>query len=74
MRTDAFIDGRYVAAADGQTFATVSPRDGTEIAQVARGRAEDVNRAVTAARRAFERGDWAYADPAQRGRVLVRPA
>jgi acyl-CoA reductase-like NAD-dependent aldehyde dehydrogenase len=74
MRTDAFIDGRYVAAADGQTFATVSPRDGTEIAQVARGRAEDVNRAVTAARRAFERGDWAYADPAQRGRVLVRLA
>ncbi len=74
MRTEAFIDGRFVPAADGRTFATVSPRDGTEIAQVARGSAEDVDRAVTAARRAFERGDWAYVDPAVRGRVLVRLA
>jgi gamma-glutamyl-gamma-aminobutyraldehyde dehydrogenase/4-guanidinobutyraldehyde dehydrogenase/NAD-dependent aldehyde dehydrogenase len=74
MRTEAFIDGRFVPAAGGQTFATVSPRDGSEIAQVARGGPEDIDRAVAAARRAFERGDWAYADPAQRGRVLVRLA
>jgi gamma-glutamyl-gamma-aminobutyraldehyde dehydrogenase/4-guanidinobutyraldehyde dehydrogenase/NAD-dependent aldehyde dehydrogenase len=74
MRTEAFIDGRFVPAADGRTFATVSPRDGSEIAQVARGGAEDIDRAVRAARRAFEREDWAYADPAQRGRVLVRLA
>jgi acyl-CoA reductase-like NAD-dependent aldehyde dehydrogenase len=39
---------------------------------VARGDAEDIDRAVRAARRSFDRGDWAYADPAQRGRVLVR--
>jgi acyl-CoA reductase-like NAD-dependent aldehyde dehydrogenase len=74
MRTEAFIDGRFVPAADGRTFATVSPRDGSEIAQVARGGAEEVDRAVRAARRAYERGDWAYADPAQRGRALVRVA
>ena len=74
MRTEAFIDGRFVPAAGGQTFATVSPRDGSEIAQVARGGPEDIDRAVAAGRRAFERGDWAYADPAQRGRVLVRLA
>ena len=55
MRTEAFIDGRFVPAADGQTFATVSPRDGSEIAQVARGGAEDIDRAVAAARRAFDR-------------------
>ncbi len=73
-RTEAFIDGRFVPAADGRTFSTVSPRDGTEIAQVARGDAEDVDRAVRAARRAFDRGDWALADPAQRGRVLIRLA
>jgi gamma-glutamyl-gamma-aminobutyraldehyde dehydrogenase/4-guanidinobutyraldehyde dehydrogenase/NAD-dependent aldehyde dehydrogenase len=72
MRTEAFIDGRFVPAADGRTFATISPRDGSQIAQVARGGAEDVDRAVGAARRAYEHGDWAYADPAQRGRVLVR--
>jgi gamma-glutamyl-gamma-aminobutyraldehyde dehydrogenase/4-guanidinobutyraldehyde dehydrogenase/NAD-dependent aldehyde dehydrogenase len=41
---------------------------------VARGDREDVDRAVRAARRAFERGDWALADPAQRGRVLIRLA
>ena len=74
MRTEAFIGGRFVPAADGRTFATVSPRDGGEIAQVARGGAEDVDRSVGAARRSFERGEWAYADPAQRGRVLVRLA
>lgn len=74
VRTEAFIDGRFVPAADGRTFATVSPRDGSEIAQVARGDAHDVDRAVAAARHAFERGDWALADPAYRGRVLVRLA
>ncbi len=54
MRTEAFIDGRFVPAAGGETFATVSPRDGSEIAQVARGGPEDIDRAVAAARRAFE--------------------
>ena len=73
-RTQAFIGGRFVPAADGATFADVSPRDGTVIADVARGRAEDVDRAVRAARVAFERGDWAMADPAHRGRVLTRLA
>jgi acyl-CoA reductase-like NAD-dependent aldehyde dehydrogenase len=71
IRWQMFIDGEFVPAADGRTFATVSPRDGRELAQVARGDGEDVDRAVRAARRAFDRGDWALADPAQRGRVLV---
>jgi acyl-CoA reductase-like NAD-dependent aldehyde dehydrogenase len=71
LRTEAFIDGQFVPAADGRTFATISSRDGTEIAQVARGGSEDVARAVAAARRSFDRGDWALADPAARGRVLL---
>jgi gamma-glutamyl-gamma-aminobutyraldehyde dehydrogenase/4-guanidinobutyraldehyde dehydrogenase/NAD-dependent aldehyde dehydrogenase len=74
MRSDAFIDGAFVPAADGRTFATVSPRDGTVLAAVARGDAVDVDRAVAAARRSFEDGAWALADPAQRGRVLKRLA
>lgn len=74
VRTDAFIDGRFVAAADGRTFDDVSPRDGSVIAQVARGSAEDIDRAVRAARRAFESGAWSLADPAQRKRVLLRLA
>ncbi len=72
MRSELFIDGAFVPAADGRTFETVSPRDGSVLAAVARGAGEDVSRAVRAARAAFERGGWALADPAARGRVLVR--
>jgi acyl-CoA reductase-like NAD-dependent aldehyde dehydrogenase len=74
VRTEAFIDGGFVPAAEGATFDDVSPRDGTVIASVAAGAAEDVDRAVRAARRAFEAGEWALADPAQRKRVLLRLA
>ena len=72
MQTEAFIDGRFVAAADGRTFDCVTPRDGSVLTQVARGDGADIDRAVAAARRAFDGGDWAYADPAARGRVLIR--
>jgi acyl-CoA reductase-like NAD-dependent aldehyde dehydrogenase len=74
VRTEAFIDGEFVPAAEGATFDDVSPRDGTVIASVAAGAKEDVDRAVRAARRAFEAGGWALADPAQRKRVLLRLA
>jgi acyl-CoA reductase-like NAD-dependent aldehyde dehydrogenase len=74
VRTEAFIDGEFVPAAEGATFDDVSPRDGTVIASVAAGAAEDVDRAVRGARRAFEAGGWALADPAQRKRVLLRLA
>ncbi len=72
LRTDAFIDGRYVPAADGRTFDCVTPRDGSVLARVARGDVADIDRAVAAARRTFDGGGWADADPAQRGRVLIR--
>lgn len=42
----------------GKTFATLDPRSGDVIAQVAEGDAEDINRAVVAARRAFDQGPW----------------
>ena len=74
VRTELFIDGEFVPAAGGATFEDVSPRDGTVIASVGAGGAEDVDRAVRAARRSFEAGEWALADPAQRKRVLLRLA
>ena len=74
VRTGAFIDGAFVAAADERTFADTSPRDGRVIAEVARGSGEDIDRAVRAARRCFEQGAWALADPAQRRLVLLRLA
>jgi gamma-glutamyl-gamma-aminobutyraldehyde dehydrogenase/4-guanidinobutyraldehyde dehydrogenase/NAD-dependent aldehyde dehydrogenase len=74
VRTEAFIDGAFVPAAEGATFDDVSPRDGTVIASVAAGTGEDIDRAVRAGRRSFEAGGWALADPAQRKRVLLRLA
>jgi acyl-CoA reductase-like NAD-dependent aldehyde dehydrogenase len=74
VRTEAFIDGAFAPAADGATFDDISPRDGTALASVAAGGAEDVDRAVRAARRSFEAGGWALADPLQRKRVLLRLA
>ena len=49
-RTELFIDGRFVPAASGRTFDDIAGRDGSTIAQVAEGGAEDVDRAVAAAR------------------------
>jgi aldehyde dehydrogenase (NAD+) len=72
--TECFIDGQWVPAASGKTFATINPATETEIAQVAEGDAEDVDRAARAARRAFESGDWAKMDAADRGRLLYRLA
>ena len=74
IRGQAFVDGRYVDAASGETFDCLSPIDGRVLAQVSRCAAEDVDRAVRAARRAFDAGDWANAKPAWRKKVLVRLA
>jgi acyl-CoA reductase-like NAD-dependent aldehyde dehydrogenase len=72
LRTQAFVGGTFAPAADGRTFPSISPRDGAVLADVARCGSEDVDRAVRAAREAHGRGDWAFADPAERGRVLIR--
>ena len=70
-RTDAFIDGRFVPAASGRTFTDITGRDGSTIAEVAEGDAEDVDRAVAAARRSFDDRRWAERSPADRKRVLL---
>jgi gamma-glutamyl-gamma-aminobutyraldehyde dehydrogenase len=70
----AFIDGEHLAAASGETFASINPATGETLLEVAAGDAEDVDRAVRAARRAFEAGDWSEAAPADRKRVLLRLA
>jgi 4-guanidinobutyraldehyde dehydrogenase / NAD-dependent aldehyde dehydrogenase len=72
LRRQAFIDGRHVEAADGARFDCISPIDGRLLAQVAACGAEDVDRAVAAARRSFEAGVWAEQRPARRKQVLQR--
>jgi len=71
FRHQAFIDGKYVDAASGETFDCVSPVDGRALTRVAACDAEDVDRAVKAARRAFETGAWSRMAPAKRKRVLL---
>jgi aldehyde dehydrogenase (NAD+) len=65
------INGDQVDAATGETFVAVNPATGETIATVARGDKHDIDRAVSAARRAFE-GPWRRASPADRQRILQR--
>ncbi len=73
-RTDAFVAGAFAPALSGATFADHGPRDGQHLADVARCGGEDVDRAVRAARRAFDGGAWSRSAPAERRRVLLRLA
>jgi acyl-CoA reductase-like NAD-dependent aldehyde dehydrogenase len=68
------IGGQWVTAASGKTFATYNPSTGGVLANVAEGDAEDINRAVAAARAAYESGPWAKMSPSQRGKLLWRVA
>src|ERR1700740_2477568 len=67
-----FIDGQWVDAASGKTFETPDPATGQTLARVAEGDAEDIDRAVRAARRAFDDGPWGRMSPSERGRVIWR--
>ncbi|MEM5388842.1 aldehyde dehydrogenase [Paraburkholderia phymatum] len=66
----AYIDGRYTPAADGATFPCTSPIDGRKLADVAACGQSDVDRAVDAARRAFETRVWSGLTPRERKRRL----
>ena len=67
-----FIDGRWTDAASGKTFETPNPATGETLAWVAEGDAEDIDRAVKAARRAFDEGPWSRLTPSERGRIIWR--
>jgi acyl-CoA reductase-like NAD-dependent aldehyde dehydrogenase len=74
FRTQAFIDGKYVDAASGETFDDINPANGKLLARVAACDAPDVDRAVASARAAFRKGVWAGEPPAKRKRVLLKLA
>jgi len=67
------IDGEWVAAASGRTLEVMDPATGKAIATVPDAQAADVDRAVKAARRAFEEG-WRDVTAQERGRILFRLA
>jgi phenylacetaldehyde dehydrogenase len=68
------IGGKWVGAASGKTFPTFNPATGDVLAQVAEGEKEDIDRAVKAARKAFEAGAWRRMSPSERGRVIWKLA
>ncbi len=64
-----FINGEYMASRSGKTFANISPVDGRELGVVHEGGREEIDAAVSAARRALT-GEWGKLDVAERARRL----
>src|SRR4249920_865385 len=69
-----FINGEWVASKSAKKFPVYDPSSEEIIAQVADANSDDVNRAVAAAKAAFEDGPWATTTAQERGRVLFRLA
>src|SRR5689334_25296749 len=67
------IDGKWVEAASGKRFETRNPATGELLATVAEGDKEDIDRAVAAARKAFE-GPWSRVTPYERQQLLLKYA
>src|SRR5216684_5387368 len=67
------IGDEWVPARSGETFESINPSTGEVLAELAKGGAEDIDAAVSAARRAFE-GPWSKFTPVQRQNVLLRLA
>jgi gamma-glutamyl-gamma-aminobutyraldehyde dehydrogenase len=72
LRSGAYINGSVVESVSGKTFDNYSPTTGGALNQVAATDSADVDRAVEAARSAFNRGDWARSAPAERKEVLLK--
>ena len=69
-----FVDGEWVESVARETLRSIDPANREPLAEVPRGREQDVDLAVGAARRAFESPEWSEILPAERGRILWRLA
>jgi aldehyde dehydrogenase (NAD+) len=72
--TKLLINNRWVPSVSGKTFPTINPSTGEEICQIAEADAADVEKAVAAARAAFEHGPWRKFQASDRGRLINRLA
>ena len=68
------IDGEWVDASDGERFDSINPATGEVWSSIPAASADDVNRVVAAASKAFEEGPWSQMSPTQRGHCLRRLA
>ena len=74
LTTQAFIDGNYCDAAEGDRLETSNPATGETITSFAHCKATDVDRAVAAGRRVFNEGTWSRSAPEYRKEVLLKLA
>ncbi|XP_057702930.1 cytosolic 10-formyltetrahydrofolate dehydrogenase [Corythoichthys intestinalis] len=74
MPHQLFINGEFVDAEGGQTYKTINPNDGTAICDVSLAQIADVDKAVAAAKEAFEEGEWGKMNPRDRGRLIYKLA
>jgi aldehyde dehydrogenase (NAD+) len=72
VKTKLLIDGQWVDAKSGKTFPVEDPRTGDIITHVAEAQAEDVDLAVKAARKAFDKGPWPKMTGRDRGKILMK--
>src|SRR5271166_1677146 len=72
--TKLLINNKWVDAVSGKTFPTINPSTGEVITHVAEADAADVDKAVAAARAAFEKGAWRKMSAAERGLMMNRLA
>lgn len=72
LETRAFINGEYVAARSGNTTVSRNPANGREIARITACEQEDVDLAVSAAKKAFDSGVWANKPPRERKKILLK--
>ncbi|XP_071960536.1 cytosolic 10-formyltetrahydrofolate dehydrogenase-like isoform X2 [Antedon mediterranea] len=69
-----FINNEFVDSESGNTFETINPADETVICKVAKASPADCNRAVSAAKAAFEEGEWGKMSARERGKLMFRLA
>jgi aldehyde dehydrogenase (NAD+) len=74
LQTRLFIGNEFVDGAESATFSVENPAEATTLAEVAEAREADIDRAVRAARTAFESNAWQSMAPRERGRLLYRLA
>ncbi|CAK0737882.1 Aldehyde dehydrogenase 2 member B4, mitochondrial [Coccomyxa viridis] len=74
VKPKLLIDGEFVDSSSGKTFETEDPRTGQVLVEVAEAQEEDVDRAVQAARKAFDKGPWPRMDGRKRGQILFKLA
>uniref|UniRef100_A0A671UEE5 Aldehyde dehydrogenase 1 family member L1 n=2 Tax=Percomorphaceae TaxID=1489872 RepID=A0A671UEE5_SPAAU len=74
MPHQLFINGEFVDADGGKTYKTINPTDGMAICDVSLAQISDVDKAVAAAKEAFEEGEWGKMNPRDRGRLIYQLA